>query len=90
LETQRRSLSADPENLARNLELAAYFTHCNLQPSHVQLALRSAMGIFSKAGNHATAAVFARRLIDSGVADPKVITQVSGKEKLETAAYSAR
>jgi hypothetical protein len=48
------------------------------------------MGIFSKAGNHATAAVFARRLIDSGVADPKVITQVSGKEKLETAAYSAR
>jgi hypothetical protein len=39
--------------------------------------LRSAMGVFSKAGNHATAAVFARRLIDSNPSVPTVITQVS-------------
>ena len=78
METERRRLVAEePDNVIRNLELAAYFTHCKLQPNHVQLALRSAMGVFSKAGNHATAAVFARRLIDSNPSDSKVITQVS-------------
>lgn len=33
------------------------------------------MGVFAKAGSHATAAVFARRLIDSNPSDTKVITQ---------------
>ncbi|ORY32134.1 coatomer WD associated region-domain-containing protein [Naematelia encephala] len=76
LETVRRKLVVEePDNVGRNLELAAYFTHCKLQPSHVQLALRSAMGVFSKAGNHATAAVFARRLIDGNPSDTKVVTQ---------------
>jgi coatomer protein complex subunit alpha (xenin) len=28
---------------ARSLELAAYFTHCNLQPAHLMLALKTAM-----------------------------------------------
>lgn len=78
LETERRKLVAEqPDQVARNLELAAYFTHCALQTSHVQLALRSAMSVFSKAQNHATAAVFARRLIDTNPSDTKVITQVS-------------
>lgn len=78
LETERRKLvTEDPENHIRNLELAAYFTHLNLQPAHQQLALRSAMGVFSKAGNHATAAVFARRLIDMKPSDTKVVTRVS-------------
>jgi coatomer protein complex subunit alpha (xenin) len=78
LETERRKLVAEePDNAVRNLELAAYFTHCKLQPTHIQLALRSAMGVFSKAGSHATAAVFARRLIDSKPTDAKVLTQVS-------------
>lgn len=77
METERRRLVAEsPENVVRNLELAAYFTHCTLAPSHIQLALRSAMGVFSKAGNHATGAVFARRLIDTNPSDAKVITQV--------------
>jgi coatomer protein complex subunit alpha (xenin) len=77
METERRRLVAEsPENIIRNLELAAYFTHCTLAPSHIQLALRSAMGVFSKAGNHATGAVFARRLIDTNPSDAKVITQV--------------
>jgi coatomer protein complex subunit alpha (xenin) len=77
LETERRRLVAEePDNTTRNLELAAYFTHCKLASQHVQLSLRSAMGVFSKAGNHSTAAVFARRLIDSKPSDTKVITQV--------------
>jgi coatomer protein complex subunit alpha (xenin) len=76
METERRKLVVDePDNVTRNLELAAYFTHCKLSSSHVQLAIRSAMSAFSKAGNHATAAVFARRLIDANPADTKVITQ---------------
>lgn len=76
MEVERRRLVAEePENVSRNLELAAYFTHCALQPTHVQLALRSAMSVFSKSGNHATAAVFARRLIDASPGDAKVITQ---------------
>ena len=31
------------EDTARGLELAAYFTHCNLQPGHLMLALKTAM-----------------------------------------------
>ena len=77
METERRRLVAEnPDNVTRNLELAAYFTHCQLPSSHVRLALRSAMGVFAKAGNHATAAVFARRLIDTSPSDTKVLTQV--------------
>ena len=78
LETERRRLVAEePDKVAKSLELAAYFTHCKLQPAHIQLALRSAMNVFHKAGNPATAAVFARRLIDASPSDAKVITQVS-------------
>ncbi|KAK1920994.1 coatomer WD associated region-domain-containing protein [Papiliotrema laurentii] len=76
LETERRRLVAEePDKVAKSLELAAYFTHCKLQPAHIQLALRSAMNVFHKAGNPATAAVFARRLIDASPSDAKVITQ---------------
>lgn len=72
---RRRMVAEEPENIGRNLELAAYFTHCKLQPAHVLLALQSAMVVFSKATNYATAAVFARRLIDANPANAKVITQ---------------
>jgi hypothetical protein len=78
LETQRQRLATEePDNLSRNLDLAAFFTHCKLQPAHVQLALRSAMRVFAKAGNNSTAAVFARRLVDTKPTDSKVVTQVS-------------
>jgi coatomer protein complex subunit alpha (xenin) len=30
-------------DVKRSLELAAYFTHCNLQPSHLLLTLKTAM-----------------------------------------------
>lgn len=49
---------------ARSTELSAYFTHCNLQPAHLLLALRSAMGIAFKHKNFIVAASFARRLLE--------------------------
>lgn len=52
---------ADP---VRSTELAAYFTHCNLQPVHLLLALRSAMGTAFKHKNFIVAASFARRLLE--------------------------
>ncbi|GAA5989503.1 hypothetical protein JCM10908_000505 [Rhodotorula pacifica] len=64
LEIERRRIAADPESQKRQLELAAYFTHCRLQPAHLQLALRLAMTTFSKAKNYPTAALFAQKLLD--------------------------
>ncbi|KXZ51367.1 hypothetical protein GPECTOR_13g856 [Gonium pectorale] len=52
------------EDMARNAELAAYFTHCRLQPVHLALSLRSAMTIFFKLNNYATCATFCRRLLE--------------------------
>lgn len=44
MEIERRRLAtAEPENIVRGLELAAFFAHCDLQPVHLQLALRSAV-----------------------------------------------
>ncbi|KAJ3491313.1 hypothetical protein NLI96_g814 [Meripilus lineatus] len=76
IELERRRVQAEePDNVKRNLELAAYFTHCKLQPPHMQIALRSAIGVFVKANNQATAAKFARRLLDLNP-DPKIVAQV--------------
>lgn len=72
---RRRVAQEDPDNVRRSLELAAYFTHCQLQPAHLQIALRSAIGVFAKANNHATAAKFARRLLELNP-DPKIVAQV--------------
>jgi coatomer protein complex subunit alpha (xenin) len=35
-------------DIVRSIELSAYFTHCNLQPSHMILALKTAMAIAFK------------------------------------------
>lgn len=65
LEIERRRISTEePDSLKRQLELAAYFTHCRLQPAHLQLALRLAMTTFTKAKNYPTAASFAQKLLD--------------------------
>ncbi|KLO13353.1 coatomer subunit alpha-2 [Schizopora paradoxa] len=71
---RRRILEEEPNNLKRALELAAYFTHCKLQPIHQQIALRSAIGAFAKANNHATSARLARRLLELNP-DPKIASQ---------------
>lgn len=61
-ELKRKELRED--DMARAAELAAYFTHCNLQPVHLALSLRSAMTIFFKLKNLGTCAHFCRRLLE--------------------------
>ncbi|GKV24127.1 hypothetical protein SLEP1_g33778 [Rubroshorea leprosula] len=62
LEIARKEIRDDP---IRQQELAAYFTHCNLQMPHLRLALLNAMTVCYKARNLATAANFARRLLET-------------------------
>ena len=62
METKRRELKDDPK---RQQELAAYFTHINLQIPHLRLALQNAMTVCYKAKNFNTAATFARRLLET-------------------------
>mmetsp|Transcript_26643 Transcript_26643/g.44622 ORF Transcript_26643/g.44622 Transcript_26643/m.44622 type:complete len:1240 (+) Transcript_26643:71-3790(+) len=64
----------EKEDVIRGAELAAYFTHCNLQPIHLSLSLRSAMSIFFKLKNFDTAATFCRRLLELNP-PPKVALQ---------------
>ncbi|KAG2199316.1 hypothetical protein INT47_012950, partial [Mucor saturninus] len=72
LEQQRRSVTAsEPNNSKRALELAAYFTHCQLQTPHLQLALRQAAKQAFKLKNFNTAAQFSQRLLE--LAPPKKI-----------------
>jgi len=68
LELKRKDLvAANPDaNAARGVELAALFTHCQLQPRHVQLVLKLATNAAAKARCYALAEEFARRLLDQG------------------------
>nr|GMD96241.1 coatomer subunit alpha-1-like [Ipomoea batatas] len=62
MEIKRKEMKDNP---TRQQELAAYFTHCNLQTPHLRLALQNAMTVCYKAGNMITAANFARRLLET-------------------------
>ena len=62
MELKRREMKDNP---VRQQELAAYFTHCNLQAPHLRLALQNAMTVCFKNKNLATAANFARRLLET-------------------------
>ncbi|EMR08383.1 hypothetical protein PNEG_03223 [Pneumocystis murina B123] len=62
MELKRRELPA--ESVELNLELAVYFTHIALQPSHKQLALRQAMNLLYKNKNLYSASHFATRLLE--------------------------
>lgn len=66
-ELTRKELQTTEGVTTRVAELAAYFTHCELQVSHQQLTLRSAMTIFFKLKNYANAYNFGRRLIALGI-----------------------
>ena len=61
VEMKRKEHKEEP---ARAAELAAYFTHSQLQPIHLSLSLRSAMTLFFKLKNYDTAAGFCRRLLE--------------------------
>merc|ERR1712088_11296 len=50
----------------RVCEMAAYFTHCNLQPVQQVLTLRTALNLAFKLKNFKTAGGFARRLLELG------------------------
>jgi coatomer protein complex subunit alpha (xenin) len=71
VELKRRELKDQPQKAA---ELAAYFTHCNLQRVHLALSLRSAMTTFFKLKNFNTCATFCRRLLELQP-DQKMATQ---------------
>jgi coatomer protein complex subunit alpha (xenin) len=45
---QLKSGMDESKDISRSLEFAAYFTHCNLQPSHLILALKAAMALAFK------------------------------------------
>ena len=62
MEVKRKEMKDDP---IRQQELAAYFTNCKLQKVHMRLVLTSAMGLCFKGGNYATAADFARMLLEN-------------------------
>jgi len=60
----KAAMAENANDPVRLTELSAYFTHCNLQPSHLLLALRTAMGTAFKQQNFIAAASFARRLLE--------------------------
>ncbi|XP_062521183.1 coatomer subunit alpha-like [Corticium candelabrum] len=67
MEISRKELpKTSLDDQKRSCEMAAYFTHCNLQPVHLMLALRTAQNLFYKLKNFKTCASFARRLLELG------------------------
>ncbi|XP_065906077.1 coatomer subunit alpha-like isoform X1 [Dysidea avara] len=67
MEITRKDLpKGNLEEQKRICEMAAYFTHCDLQPVHLILTLRTALNLFYKLKNFKTAASFARRLLELG------------------------
>lgn len=60
----KTAMGSTEGDVSRTLELGAYFTHCNLQPAHLMLALKSAMATAFKNKNFVNAASFSRRLLE--------------------------
>ncbi|XP_052192325.1 coatomer subunit alpha-1-like [Diospyros lotus] len=71
MELKRKEMKDNP---VRQQELAAYFTHCNLQLPHLRLALQNAMTVCFRAKNLSTAANFARRLLESNPTEQQAKT----------------
>lgn len=80
MEQKRRDISKDESQAARAAELAAYFTHCELQPVHLMLTLNTAQTAFFKLKNFKTCSSFARRLLDLGPR-PELASKVRAAEK---------
>jgi len=75
MEQVRKSLpKSNLEQQKRICEMAAYLTHCQWQPVHLILALRTAQNLFFKIKNYKGAATFARRLLELGP-KPEVAAQ---------------
>lgn len=67
LESARKALPRDDDDTPRrNVEMAAYFTHCDLQPVHKILTLRTAANLAYKSNAKAACASFCRRCLELG------------------------
>ena len=67
MECARKEMpKATLEDQIRICEMAAYFSHCNLQSVHQILTLRTACNLFFKIKNFKTSGSFARRLLELG------------------------
>lgn len=67
LEADRKELPRESVNDAkRNLEMAAYFTHCELQAIHKILTLRTAANLSFKTKQMRACVSFCRRALDLG------------------------
>lgn len=67
MEASRKELPKESvEDQKRSCEMAAYFTHSELQPVHQVLTLRTALNLSYKLKNYRTAMSFARRLLELG------------------------
>uniref|UniRef100_A0A0K8T5U4 Coatomer subunit alpha n=1 Tax=Lygus hesperus TaxID=30085 RepID=A0A0K8T5U4_LYGHE len=81
METARKELpKATIEEQKRICEMAAYFSHCNLQPVHQILTLRTAINLFFKLKNYKTSASFARRMLELG---PKPDVAMQARKMLQ-------
>ncbi|CAJ0583840.1 unnamed protein product, partial [Mesorhabditis spiculigera] len=79
LETHRKDMPKStpptPDQVKRNAELCAYFTHFELQPIHRILTLRTAVNALFKVKQMKTCASMCRRLLDLGP-KPEVAAQI--------------
>lgn len=67
MELERKGMPKDTlEQQIRSAEMASYFTHCQLQPTHQILTLRTALNLMFKLRNYRTAGSFAERLLSLG------------------------
>ncbi|CAB0008469.1 unnamed protein product [Nesidiocoris tenuis] len=81
MEIKRKELPKDTiEEQKRICEMAAYFSHCNLQPVHQVLTLRTAINLFFKLKNYKTSASFARRMLELG---PKPDVAMQARKMLQ-------
>eukprot|EP00397_Hematodinium_sp_SG-2012_P000797 GEMP01000798.1.p1 GENE.GEMP01000798.1~~GEMP01000798.1.p1 ORF type:complete len:1208 (+),score=227.47 GEMP01000798.1:233-3856(+) len=87
---ERKLEELPAEELKRNLELASFFTVCNLSPNHLILTLRQAMPTSFKAGNFLSATTFARRLIGTNVGQLQGGAQIVQKARQVIAACEAK
>jgi coatomer protein complex subunit alpha (xenin) len=68
LETARKEIPRESiSDAKRNLEMAAYFTHCEIQPVHKILTLRTAANLSFKNKQMQHCASFCRRCIELGI-----------------------
>lgn len=73
--SRREQPKATLQDQKRLCEMAAYFTHCKLQPQHLILTLKTAQTLFFKLKNFKAAGSFARRLLELGP-KPEIAQQV--------------